>query len=167
MATAWYDGDTLRINIPGGLLQEIDVQGELYSDAKDWYKLSDNSKHSFPFDTTGGDETGPSETISPYFFMKNSLNVGWRLASNASDSSVTFTGNLFRRDITIDATDSSLGGAHFWETKISPQSLTTTLAGLTPSQQDIRDAMGLASTSGQTDVDTKLNNNFAVSAAAL
>lgn len=35
------------------------------------------------------------------------------------------------------------------------------------SQQDVRDAMELESTSGQASIDTKLNNNFAVSAAGL
>ena len=34
-----------------------------------------------------------------------------------------------------------------------------------PTQQEIRDAMALDSTAGQADIDTKLNNNFAVSTA--
>jgi hypothetical protein len=60
---------------------------------------------------------------------------------------------------------------------LTPTSLVTVIstnsAGLvnpvdTPAgQQSIRDAMELESTSGQASVDTKLNNNFAVSAAGL
>ena len=34
-------------------------------------------------------------------------------------------------------------------------------------QQEVRDAMELSSTNGQSSIDTKLNNNFAVSAAGL
>ncbi len=42
-----------------------------------------------------------------------------------------------------------------------------TTGGTSPTQQQIRDAMSLDSTSGQKDIDTKLNKNFAVSAAGL
>ena len=41
------------------------------------------------------------------------------------------------------------------------------IAGGVSDAQDVRDAMELDSTSGQASIDTKLNNNFAVSAAGL
>lgn len=41
------------------------------------------------------------------------------------------------------------------------------VAGGVSNAQDVRDAMELDSTSGQASIDTKLNNNFAVSAAGL
>lgn len=58
---------------------------------------------------------------------------------------------------------------------LTPTSLVTVIstnsAGLVRStelaQQEVRDAMDLESTSGQGSIDTKLNNNFAVSAAGL
>lgn len=57
---------------------------------------------------------------------------------------------------------------------LNPTSLVTVIstnsAGLIKSQetqQNIRDAMELDSSSGQASIDTKLNNNFAVSAAGL
>lgn len=41
------------------------------------------------------------------------------------------------------------------------------VSGSSITAQEVRDAMELDSTSGQADIDTKLNNNFAVSAAKL
>jgi hypothetical protein len=165
MATAWFDGDNLEINIPSGLLQTIDVQIELYSDWKEWVKLADNARFPQAFDTTGGDPLGGGQIISPYFFIRNDL--GWRLASNAADSTINYLGNLFARIASIDFEDFALGGAHSWKYVISPQSLTTAGGGGGLTAQQTRDAMELETTSGQASVDTKLNNNFAVSAAAL
>ena len=45
--------------------------------------------------------------------------------------------------------------------------LITTAGGGPLSQQEVRDAMELDSTSGEESVDNKLNNNFSISAAAL
>jgi hypothetical protein len=45
--------------------------------------------------------------------------------------------------------------------------IVTSSASLSPTQQQIRDAMELASSSGESDIDTKLNNNFSISAAGL
>lgn len=45
--------------------------------------------------------------------------------------------------------------------------IVTTSGSLTPTQQQIRDAMALDSTAGEDDIDSKLNNNFSISAAGL
>jgi hypothetical protein len=163
MATAWFDGLNLNIDIPAGT-SSIDVQVDLYSDWKEWVKLSDNAKYPQAFDTTGGDPLGGGQIISPYFFLRNDL--GWRLNANASGSIVTYEGNLFARDASIEFEDFTSGGAHSWKYLISPQSLTTT-GGTALTAQEVRDAMQLDTTDGEPSVDVKLNNNFAISAAGL
>ena len=161
MATAWFDGDNLEINIPAGLGQSIDVQVDLYSDWKEWVKMTGHL-YLPAFETTAGDDLGGGTVISPYFFIRNDL--GWRLKSNASDSTVRFEGNLFPRDPLVEFEDFSLGGAHSWKFVISPQSLTVG-GGSSLTQQQVRDSMQLVATDGEASVDVKLNNNFAVSAA--
>ena len=91
---ATFDGPNLRILIPapGTFSAEVD----LYSDWKEWARLSDNAKFPPAFDTTGGDAIGGGSEIAPYFFLRNDL--GWRIAAPEATGEVTIDGNLFPRD---------------------------------------------------------------------
>ncbi len=75
MTVAQFDGDNLIIKLTA--LGEYDAKSEIYSEWKRWAALSDNLKYPKAFDTVGGDELSPGQSIAPYFFCRNEL--GWRI----------------------------------------------------------------------------------------
>lgn len=106
MATFTFDGDNLLIIAQDAT--DIDVQVDLYSDWKEWLKLSDNAKYPPAFDTDGGRNTSPTELTGRNFFLRNDL--GWRVRPHESDYEPRVIGNLFKADVTLDAVVPTLGG---------------------------------------------------------
>lgn len=103
---ATFDGINLRIILPAST-PDIDVEVDLYSDWKEWLKLSDNSKFPPAFDTTGGDPTTATETVAPFFFLRNDL--GWRIRGPEENATITLTGNLFGREPSLPILVPTLG----------------------------------------------------------
>jgi hypothetical protein len=78
----------------------VDVKIDLYSDWKEFVKLADNARFAQAFDVTGGDPIPGGQFISGSFFLRNDL--GWRIQTTDEDQDVTFNGNLYARDSTLD-----------------------------------------------------------------
>ena len=96
---ATFDGVNLLITLPSAT-PSIDGQVDLYSDWKEWVKLSDNAKYPPAFDTTGGDPVSPTQNLAPAFFLRNDL--GWRIKPAEESANVIIVGNLYARDTTLD-----------------------------------------------------------------
>jgi len=72
---------------------DLDVQIDLYSDFKEWYKLDDNSKYAdFGMRSIGGDPTIAGQKAGDIYFMTN----GWRVVYDPTKTAVT--GVLFSDD---------------------------------------------------------------------
>jgi hypothetical protein len=95
---ATFDGDALIITLPAGS-PSVDVQEGLYSEWKEWVKLSDNAKYPLAFDTIGGDTISPTQEVAPYFFLRNDL--GWRIKPAEENATVSLVGNLYGRNSTL------------------------------------------------------------------
>jgi hypothetical protein len=88
-----FDGVNKIIELPS--TGSFDAEIDLYSDWKEWVLLSDNAKFLPAFDTTGGDDIGLGQEISPYFFLRTDL--GWKIKAPEQDGDVVVQGNLFPR----------------------------------------------------------------------
>jgi len=99
MADATFDGDNLLIELPAGQT-EIQVEREIYSAWKEWVKTSDNAKYQLALRTVAGDTIKASQDISPAFFVRNDL--GWRIRAADENIEISFTGNLYKEDDTLD-----------------------------------------------------------------
>jgi hypothetical protein len=95
---ATFDGPNLLITLPA-VTPEIDAKIDLYSDWKEWFKTSDNSKFPVAFDTTGGDPTTATGNVAAYYFLRN--DNGWRIKPAEEDAEVVIVGNLYPRDATL------------------------------------------------------------------
>jgi hypothetical protein len=100
MATT-FDGDNLLITLnAGGAVHSVNAETDLYSDWKEWVKLSSaNAAHAPAFRTTGGDPLTPGIEAGAYFFLRNDL--GWRIKPAEEDATITLTGNLAPEDSSL------------------------------------------------------------------
>lgn len=102
MATV-FDGSTLTITLdtPTGGVLNVNVQ-RLYSEWKEWWLLSDNSKFPLAFRNIGGDDLTPGVQAGAYFFLQNqdvpNYARGWRIISTDADQTVNYNGNLVAED---------------------------------------------------------------------
>jgi hypothetical protein len=92
---ATFDGPNLVITLPSGVT-DIDVQVDLYSDWKEWYKTGDNAKYPIAFTTSGGDPLTPGVTAGAYYFLQNQH--GWRIRPPEEDITIFLDGNLAPAD---------------------------------------------------------------------
>jgi hypothetical protein len=123
-----FDGPNLQIIVT--TVGTYDVEIDLYSDWKEWVKLSDNAKYPFAFDSVAGDPIGGGQSLSGYFFLRNDL--GWTIKMPEADGEVTFDGNLYARDATgISIFVPPTGAFSVLATRnLSAQSITTTDEGV-------------------------------------
>ncbi len=133
-----FDGVNKIIELPS--TGSFDAEIDLYSDWKEWVLLSDNAKFLPAFDTTGGDDIGLGQEISPYFFLRT--DHGWKIKAPEQDGDVIVQGNLFPRtsgdslfipptgDFTVLITQS-----------LSAKAVTVDLEELQRNILDVRDAM--------------------------
>ncbi|HUV38765.1 MAG TPA: hypothetical protein VMY39_04085 [Planctomycetota bacterium] len=129
--TVSFDGPSLRILIDN--IADLDAGADIYSEWKEWVKLSDNAKFHPAFDTTGGDPTRPGQTIAPYFFLRNDL--GWRIRAPEVNGEVNIVGNMFARDAAVPVQENSVGSFNsLIRLEISPQALVieTTVSASAP-----------------------------------
>jgi hypothetical protein len=95
------NGDGYRVititQAPVGGKVEIDIQTDLYSDAKeDWLTGELLSKFTFPWTSIGGQDTGGGRKAGRLYFLRNDL--GWRIRPYEADHELEFVGNLFPTD---------------------------------------------------------------------
>ena len=102
-----FNGAALCIELESGVTS-VDAKTDLYSAWKDWFKLSDNSKYPFAFDTAGGDPTSDTANVAAFFFIRNDL--GWRICPPEEDITITIEGNLYPRDASIPYRTETTGG---------------------------------------------------------
>lgn len=83
------------------VISEISVGGdnilsavEVYSEWKDWLRVSDNAKYPFAFSYVGGDPITETVSVGSTFFLEN----GWRLRPAELDHKLTVVGNLYTRE---------------------------------------------------------------------
>lgn len=70
----------------------FDVQIDLYSDGKEhWLTDTTANKFDFPVRTVAGDPISGSESISPFFFLRD----GWKIRPDEVDHQLDVLGNLF------------------------------------------------------------------------
>jgi len=120
-----FDGINKQIILPS--TGSYSVQIDLYGDWKEWVALTDNAKFFPAFDTTGGDDVGSGEEISPYFFLRTDL--GWQIKAPEQDGDVIIRGNLFPRVAGQSMFLPSTGGfTVLISQNVSAQSLTRTSA---------------------------------------
>ena len=102
-----FDGPNLRIILESGVT-ELDVEVALYSDWKEWVKLSGNSKFPFAFRTFAGDPISASIDAAGYFVLQNQH--GWRIRPPEEDITILFNGNLSPEDAALPITVPTIGG---------------------------------------------------------
>jgi hypothetical protein len=136
MATL-FDGATKVITLDtliSGLLS-VSVQEDIYSDWKVWAATSDNLKWAQAFETIGGDPLGGTQSVAPYYFLRNDL--GWRIKGEEADGIYTLEGNLFPRDPNLPLIIPTTGGYTQLiniQTSSSAIQVETGVSGLTASE---------------------------------
>jgi len=101
-----FDGDNLVITLDSGVTA-VDVQVDLYSDWKEWVKLSDNAKYPLAFRSIAGDPLSGALNAAPYYFFRN--DNGWRIRPPEEDITISLTGNLVAEDSTIAVVIPTIG----------------------------------------------------------
>lgn len=93
--------DIVTFDGPNKLIIESVVAGdnvteaaEIYSEWKDWVRMSDNAKFLPAFSPVGGDPVSLTESLDTTFFLEN----GWRLRGYEGDHKWTITGNILTRE---------------------------------------------------------------------
>lgn len=89
-----FDGPNTTITLDSGVTS-VSVAG-LYSDWKEWVRISDNAKFPQAFRVIGGDPLGGGISAGSYFFLQNQK--GWRIRPPEEDISLELVGNLFAED---------------------------------------------------------------------
>lgn len=93
MAKFIVDGPNLLLVAKPGVTA-VDVQVDLYSDAKEhWIDTVDN-KFNFPLRTVGGDPIGGGKFAGDLYFLTN----GWKIRPQEADHELVLDGNLFLDD---------------------------------------------------------------------
>ena len=166
MATVSFDGPNKCIDIVFGAGESafsLDVK-YYYSRWKDWMLVGTNSKYLQAMSSAGGDPLGGTQYLGAAFFLEN----GWAYCpfpyAGINHTVLTLVGDVFPRTSgtpIIDYTDVPVGQNLFVynQTSSLPTLQIVTTSGISPTQQQIRDAMTLAPTSGPSanSVDDKLN----------
>lgn len=102
-----FDGANLLVTLDAGT-PTVDVQIDLYSDWKEYFKTGDNSKFFQAFSlSAGGIDTVPGEVSGRNFFFRNDL--GWRIRPAEEDAEIDVVGNLFKADATLPMFIPTLG----------------------------------------------------------
>ena len=160
-AVVTFDGPTRTITeIAGGIDNTLDVQ-EIYSEWKEWVRLSDNAKYLPAFRTIGGDPVSPTQNAGITYFLLN----GWLIVPADLDHQLTLVGNIVP-DGGVGNIFAAVPGRTV-STSVNFSNLIDTVAtgggsGLT--QQQVRDAMSLPTnaTPQAGSIDTKIDNANAI-----
>lgn len=140
-AKATFDPITKLITLteaPSGGFVSLDVQVDLYSDAKeDWKSDLSLNKFRFPFlNTFGGNLIDDQGTKAGAYYILDNVS-GWRLKPYEQDHELIINGNLFGLDPsqpTINPTDGAFTVAIRLNTSSLTQQVSTTSSGLSVAQ---------------------------------
>lgn len=159
--TYGFDWVNKVIEIEAGVL-EITA-----ADLKDAIHDAQDGTEGMSFDSISDFANPVVLTATSSTFLNVLLNSTWKILSLSVSGTFTVgSGNVVSKADGID-----IFAPNNLVTLVNNTSaagvLVTSAATIAPTQQQIRDAMKLVHTDGDASVDLKLNNNFAVSAAAL
>ncbi|MEO2054745.1 MAG: hypothetical protein ABGX83_05540 [Nitrospira sp.] len=91
-----FDGTNQLIILDAGVTT-VDVEQDLYSAWKAWFKTPGNAKFPLAFrGSVAGDPLSLVLDIGGYFFLQNQL--GWRIRPAEENATITFTGNLIAQN---------------------------------------------------------------------
>ena len=120
---------------------------DMYSAWKRWV-TDGNAQYQPAFaNSVGGDELGGGVSLAGYFFVRNDL--GWRITHEDFDQEIRLTGDLYPVDpavIMFDPEPDSYGVQFVLQRSSATQVVTVDSGTVTPSPQEIRDAMTLPAT---------------------
>jgi hypothetical protein len=86
-----FDANNKLILVGSGI-RDLDVQIDIYSDAKeDWLVSSELIKFPFPLEGIGGDPITGEKFVTPRFFLAS----GWRIKPDEANHELLITGDLF------------------------------------------------------------------------
>lgn len=105
MAAKWTIDNLNRLLILKAGITDIDVEVDLYSDWKEEYLLSDNTKFPPAMRAIGGDPITATQNAGATFFMIN----GWRIRPQEASHTLNITGNLFTDPAGDSVTVNTLG----------------------------------------------------------
>ena len=95
MAKVAFSGSIKLIVVNTGITS-LDVKADLYSDWKEWIRLSDNSKYSPAFSVIGGEPIGGGKFAGSIFFLLND----WKIRPYEANHELSIDGNIFTDDQT-------------------------------------------------------------------
>lgn len=129
---------------------------QLWSDWIDWFATGTNSKYLPAFRLGGTDELGAGLFVPPYLFLQN----GWRVRPMEDNHTLIITGNLFVEGggVPVVSTIGSFNVSVQYTVPMQAQGIAT--GGISPTLQQIRDAMRLPSSDGDLSIDDKLRQPF-------
>ena len=90
MAKFIVDGPNLLLIAKPGVVS-VDVQTDLYSDAKEHWLATADNKYNFPLRTVGGDPIGGGKFAGDLYFLQN----GWKIRPQEANHELLLDGNLF------------------------------------------------------------------------
>lgn len=90
-----FDGTNLIITLDSGVAT-VDVETDLYSDWKEWFKTGTNARFATAFRTFGGDPLSASVEAGAYFMFQNQN--GWRIRPPEEDITIQINGNIAPED---------------------------------------------------------------------
>ena len=91
MAAKWTIDNLNRLLIVNFGVTELDVEVDLYSDWKEEYQLTVNSKFPPAFRTAAGDPISGTQDLGAGYFLIN----GWKIRPHEADHQLNITGDLF------------------------------------------------------------------------
>lgn len=135
MPSAIFNGTELTIQFPS--VGTFNAREDLYSAWKTWVRDGDNAKYPAAFDTTGGDNIGPGQSIASYFFCRNDL--GWRIKMPDANGEIVLLGNLFPRETGTSLFAQSEGFDSFLRLQVSSSAVVieTGISGLTKQESGL------------------------------
>lgn len=92
MPTVSFNGTTKVISVLNGVTN-IDIK-TVYSEWKEWVRISDNAKFLPAFNTIGGDPLPGGKFLGTTIFLENN----WKIKPYEGSHVLTVTGNIFSRD---------------------------------------------------------------------
>jgi len=99
-----FDGPNRLILVNYGELS-LDVEQDIYSDWKEWWRLEDYAKYPQALSTIGGEPLGGGQFVGATFFLEN----GWRIRPWEGDHQLTIDGNIYTREAGESPTIATVG----------------------------------------------------------
>jgi hypothetical protein len=123
----------------------VDVQADLYSDAKeDWLTDLNLNKYLFPFTTIGGEDLGGGVFAGAYYFLNN--DAGWKIRPFDADQSLAVVGNLYGLNPALPLFIPTVSGKtvliQLERSSLTQQVVISTGSGLSPAQDSLLTQIG-------------------------